>query len=250
VATNPLQISTFGDLIKLALKNAGVVGVGQTPAAEDINDAAQTLNMMISQWGRRRYLIYHLKEQVVSCTGAQSYSVGPGGDFSMSSRPAEINYAFARQVINANPQQIDYPVQILPSREDYALIQLKSLASFPQWAWFDADFPLGNLFVYPVITNQFELHIGYAEILQSVTSLTDTINLPPEYLEALLYNLGVTLSGIYQLTPNPVVVGRAKAALETMRTVNAQVPRMTMPRGLIYPPRYNAYSDNAGGWGS
>jgi len=245
-----LSITTAQALITLALKNAGIVGVGQTAGAEDVNDACQMLNAMIGQWQRRRYLVYHLKELSLLATGAQSYTVGPGGDFAVASRPAVINYAFARQVINANPQQIDYPIQILPSREDYALIQLKSLVSFPRWGWFDADYPVGNFYVYPVISSQFEIHIGYPELLQTFTSLTDEINLPPEYLEALLYNLAVTLAGAYQLAPNPVVVAKAKAALETMRTVNAQVPRMSMPRGLVYPPRYNVYSDNAGGWGS
>jgi hypothetical protein len=245
-----LKIQTFGDLITLALKNAGILGEGQTAQAEDMTDAAQMLNAMLGQWQRRRYLVYHLVEQSFSATGAQSYSVGPGGNFDVSARPSGINYAFARQVINANPQQIDYPLTVLPSREDYALIQLKSLASFPQWVWFDAAYPLGLLYVYPVISSQFEIHIGYPQVLQSVDSLTDTINLPPEYVEALLYNLAVTLTGAYQLSPNPIVVGKAKAALETMRTANAQVPRMGMPRGLIGPPRYNIYSDNAGGWGS
>lgn len=244
-----LAIATFGDLISLALINAGIIGQGQTAGTEDTNNACQMLNAMLGQWQRRRYLIYHLEEQSISATGAQSYSIGPGGDFAMAARPSEINYAFARQVINANPQQIDYPLQILPSREDYALIQLKSLASFPQWAWFDAAYPLGQLFVYPVITSQFSIYIGYPALLQSVSSLTDAINMPPEYIGALLYNLAVVLAGAYQLTPNPFVLGEARATLETLRTANAQVPRMTMPRGLIYPPRYNVYSDNAGGWG-
>jgi len=55
VAANPLQINTFGDLITLSLKNAGVIGVGQTVSAEDINDAAQMLTAMLGQWQRRRY---------------------------------------------------------------------------------------------------------------------------------------------------------------------------------------------------
>lgn len=241
-----LSVSTFSDLITLALKNAGIIGVGQTAGAEDMNDAAQMLNAMLGQWQRRRYLVYHLVEQSIQATGAQSYSIGPGGDFSVSSRPAAINYAFARQTINANPNQIDYPLAILPARETYAQIAMKSLQSFPQWIFLDADYPLGQVYVYPVITSQFAIFIGYAAILQSVESLTNTINLPPEYVEAMLYNLAVILAGAYQLAPNPVVVGRAKAALETMRTVNAQVPQMNMPRILTGSAHYNIFSDRAG----
>jgi hypothetical protein len=164
----------------------------------------------------------------------------------MSSRPAEINYAFARQVIDSNPNQIDYPLAILPARETYASVAMKSLQAFPQWCWYDAAYPLGQLFVYPVITSQFTIYIGYAEILQTVSSLSDTINLPPEYAQALLYNLAVMLAGAYQLQPNPVVVGLAKAALETMRTVNAQIPQMRLPRILNGSARYNIFSDQAG----
>jgi len=241
-----LAISTFGDLITLALKNAGIIGVGQTPAAEDMNDAAQLLNLILAEWQRLRYLVYHLVEQSVSCTGAQSYSLGPGGDFSMTSRPSIVNYAFARQVIDSNPNQIDYPIQILPSRETYARIAMKSLQSFPQWAWYDADFPLANLLVYPVITSQFSLFIGYPALLQSVDSLTTTINMPPEYAGGLMYNLAVDLAGAYQLTPNPRVVAKASYFLQTMRVANAQIPQMTMPRILNNGARYNIFSDRAG----
>jgi hypothetical protein len=164
----------------------------------------------------------------------------------MSSRPAEINYAFARQVINANPNQIDYPIAILPARETYAQVAMKQLQSFPQWAWYDAGYPMASFFVYPVITSQFSLYIGYPEILQSVTSLTDTIDLPPEYAEALIYNLSITIAGVYQLTPNPVIVAKAKAALETIRTVNAQIPQLRMPRILRGDVHWNVYSDRAG----
>jgi len=245
VVATPLQISTCGDLITLALKNAGVLGVGQTAGATDLNDAAMMLNAMIGQWQRRRYLVWHLVEQSISATGAQSYNVGPGGDFSMSERPANINYAFARQVIDANPNQIDYPLSILPARETYAQVAMKQLQAFPQWAWYDAAYPMGQFFVYPVITSQFSIYIGYPEILNSFTSLTQTINMPPEYLEALLFNLSITLAGVYQIAPNPVVVAKAKAALETIRTVNAQVPQMRMPSVLKGNARWNIFSDRS-----
>jgi hypothetical protein len=67
------------DLITLALKKAGVVGVGQTPEAEDTNDAFSDLNMMLGQWNRRRWLVYHLLDVAKVSTGAASYTVGPNG---------------------------------------------------------------------------------------------------------------------------------------------------------------------------
>lgn len=241
----PLTNNTFYDIILLALKNAGVVGVGQTPGATDMNDACAMLNDMIAQWQQRRYLVYRLVEQSVPCTGAQYYTIGPGGDINVPQRPAEINAAFARQTVNNVPNQIDYPLSILPSRETYSMIALKSLQSFPEWAWWDADTPIGKLYVYPVITNQFTLFVNFRQQLQTAVSLTDQITLPAEYKEALMYNLALRLAANYATPLNPVIPGLAAAALETMRTVNAQVPTMRMPTILRKGVHYNIFSDRA-----
>lgn len=245
-----LTTTTFADLISLSLRNAGVVGVGQTALAQDMTDACATLNNMIAQWQQRRYLVYHLIEETVECDGSQSYSIGPGGDIDVVQRPAAINAAFARQTTNNNPNQIDYPLMILSSRETYSQISLKSLQSFPQWLWYDAATPLGLIYVYPVITSQFELHVIFREQLQRVEALTDEIALPEEYKEAMIYNLAVRLSAAYSTPLSPVVVALAKAGMETMRTVNAQVPTMGMPSILRSGTRYNIYSDRAGPTGN
>lgn len=241
----PLTNNTFSDIITLALKNGGVTGQGQTPTAEDMNDACAMMNDMIAQWQQRRYLVYRLVEQSVPCNGSQFYQIGPGGDISVPERPAEINSAFARQTINNVPNQIDYPIRVLPSAETYSQIAMKSLQSFPQYCWYDAGTPLAKLFVYPVITNQFTLHVFFREQLQQAVSLTDTIVLPAEYKEALLYNLALRLSAAYGTPLNPIVPRLAKAALETMRSINAQIPLLNMPTGLTNPPKYNIFSDSA-----
>lgn len=240
-----LTVTTYNDLIVLALKNAGVIGVGQTASATDINDACMIMNDMIAEFQRRRYLIYHLVDQSITATGAESYTVGPGGDFAVAERPAVINAAYARQNVSSNPSAIDYPLEILPARETYAQIALKSLESFPRWAYYDAAYPQGNFFVYPVITSQFDIHIVYPALLQTAVALTDPVTMPPEYRSAVRYNLAVRLADHFQLNPSPVLIGLARSALDTVRLNNTQVPRMKMPRGLLNPPRYNIFSDSA-----
>lgn len=85
------------DIIKLALKDAGALGIGQTPLSEDLDDAFQRLNWMVSTWARKRWLIWHLVDVAKISTGAQSYTVGPGGDFNLPSRPSRLQAAFLRQ---------------------------------------------------------------------------------------------------------------------------------------------------------
>lgn len=144
-------MTTAIDLITLALKDIGALGVGQTISPEDTEDALATLNMMLGQWQGERLSVYHLVDTAIQSTGAQAYTVGPGGDFNIP-WAYTINAAYAR-LTNGSPSAIDYPVTIIKAREEYSRIALKQLASFPNYAFYDSAWPLGNLFMYPVPNN-------------------------------------------------------------------------------------------------
>lgn len=234
-------MSAAVDLIALALKDIGALGIGQAISAEDTADALATLNMMLGQWQGERLSVYHLVDTAKQATGAQSYTVGTGGDFNVL-RPIRINAAYAR--LNAgSATPIDYPVTIIDSREDYSRIALKALQSFPGWAYYDPAFPLGNLLFYPVPNSTFELHIVTMEALPQFTAPAQTINLPPEYMAAIRYNLGVYLAPSYQIEPQPSLVRLAMNAKRVIKRMNNQIQSMTMPRGLGTKQRYNIYSD-------
>lgn len=236
-------MTTANDLILLSLKESGVLGVGQTPQAEDANDALRLLNAMMGQWQRRRWLVYHLIDVVKTGTGALSYSVGPGGDFD-AARPDKIEAAYFRNVTQPAPNNVDYPLAPIWSREEYNQIALKSLASFPQVYFYDSAWPMGFVFVWPVPSAQYEIHISIKDTLQTFSSLTTEINLPPEYEEALHYNLAVRLRPLYQLSPDVQIIQLAKLALNTIKNANAQVPSLEMPTDLKRGGIYNIYSDN------
>jgi hypothetical protein len=238
-------MTTPQDIIIQALKKAGVLGVGQSALAEDINDAFYDLQDMLGQWQRKRWLIWHLVDYAYMSTGALSYTVGPGGNFPISPRPDRIESAFFRQVINTMaPNQIDYPLDIIEAREDYNRITLKQLISFPQYLFYDSAFPTGFVYPWPVIQNNlYELHLTVKETLSQFTSLNQNINLPLEYMAALKFNLAIRLRQAYQLQADPVLIGLAKDALNVIRNANFQVARLQVPEILIRPGLYNIFSD-------
>ena len=124
-------MTTALDILTLAFKDAGILGVGQSLLPEDYNDALTRMNMMIAQWRIKRWLVWHLVDKSVVSTGAQSYTVGPGGDIDVSVRPDKLESAFFRMLPGANgTQSVDYPLTMLFSYEDYARITLKQLVSF------------------------------------------------------------------------------------------------------------------------
>lgn len=235
---------TPNDIILLALKMSGVLGVGQQAQAEDISDCVKVFNMMLGQWAQKRWLVYHLLDLSVKATGALSYTVGPGGDFD-TPRPDRLEAGFLRQP-NTSPNPVDYPLELLQSREDYNRITIKGLGSFPLALWYDPAFPLGNVYFWPLPSSQYEMHITVKAPLISISSATlfNTVQLPDEYLEALYWNLAVRLRPMYQLPPEPTITALAISSLNTIRNSNTAIPQLTMPRGLMgRGSSYNIFSD-------
>lgn len=239
-------MTTALDIIRLSLEASGRLGVGQTPLAEDSTRGLRLLNMMLSSWRVRRWMVFHLVDTAFQCTGAESYSVGLGGDFNIL-RPDRLETAFARQLTNASPNQIDYPLQELKSREDYSQIALKQLASFPSYFFYDSGFPLGAVYPWPLPSNQFELHIVTKSALQQFANLNDNVVLPPEYEEALWSNLTLRMCPIYQIEATPETIAVAKASLAAVVGANTQIPRLSMPSSLSGGWNYNIYSDQSYG---
>lgn len=238
------MIITGARLIELALRNCGAFGVGQTPGAEDTLDARTLLNFIIAEWNRERWLTYRLVDTGFTCTNAQSYSVGIGGDFNIA-RPAQIKAAYVRQLVPSNPYNVDFWLDQIFSREDYSRIVLKNLQAGPATNFFyDSAYPLGLVLPWPICNSQYALHILTQEPIPDVIDLADEIVLPAEYQPALYWNLMVWLRNGYDLPERPTDVRKAKGALNVLRKANTQIPSLVMPVPLRQARSYNPFSDS------
>lgn len=241
--------TTLGDVVNASLRECGAVGRGQTALPEDFQDAWARLQWMIQQWERKRWMVYHLKTYSIVSTGAVSYTMGPGGQIDtgpQSVRPARIESAFLRQLVNSAPNQVDYPLQILQSMEDYNRIALKSLVSFPTAIFMDTAWPLANVFPWPVPNaNIYAVFVTVMEQLPNAfgTQAVDFV-LPYEYYEALLYNLAVRLRSLFGIGsfPGDPLPTLAKNSLNTIISNNTQIAKLTTPE-LGRPNNYNIFSD-------
>lgn len=242
-----MAVTTAADIVRLALKDAGVLGVGQSASAEDTNDVFDTLNMMLAQWSIKRWLVYHLLDLSVVSTGAVSYTIGPGGNINTSAqRPDRLeNGCFYRQLITAiSPNQIDYPLQLLESREDYSRIGLKQLSTIPQYIFYDAAYPLGVIYPWPVPSATiYEIHVAVKDQLSQFTNLATALNIPNQYYAALRYNLGATIRPLYQMPPDTSLTALAVTSLNVIKNSNSQIPRLRIPIQLARGSLYNIYAD-------
>ena len=233
------------DIITLALGDTGEVAEGQLPSTFRANQAYIRLQLMLSQWQRKRWLIWHLVDLKILSTGAKSYTIGPAGsDIVWDPRPDRLESAFLRQVVPSQPNLIDYPLELIQSWEDYSRIALKTLGSFPDSIFLDTAFPQATLYPWPVPqASIYEVHVQVKEQLKQFTGINEQILLPEEYIPAIEYNLALRLFPSSGFPTNPDIKNLARDSLNVLRTENAQIASLTMPDGLGRPGIYNIYSD-------
>lgn len=225
-------MTTPRTIITQALKVSGVTGVGQIANADDVSDALFALNAMLGQWARKRWINFRLADVTVSMTGAAAYTVGVGGDVSID-RPDRIESAFARLRPSQN-YPMDYPVEVIESREDWNRIRSKTMRGIPSAVFYDPSYPLGMLNVWPVASpgQAYDVHLSVKNGVTAFTNLDADYMMPPEYDAALLYGLAARLRPAYQLGPDPTVTALALDAMNTIRRTNAAIPLLSMPSGL------------------
>lgn len=244
---------TAQNLVTSAFRKAGILGVGQTLSAEDMNNGFNDMNAMISQFVRRRWLIWHLIDTAFTANGQQFYTVGSGGNYNLAPRPDRIEKAYFVQTGTPQPSlPPSYDLDLLQSYEDYASISLKTLVSWPECVFYDSDFPTAKLYVWPIPTSgQYIVHILTKANLAQFATLTTQVNLPLEYIPAIEWNLVLRLRASYpRAQEDPIQADRlerlAADALNVIRMANTQIPRLRLPRELTRNRgSYNVYSDRS-----
>lgn len=236
---------TWDNLIALALRTSGALGIGQTANAQDTADAKTCLNSMLSTWQVKRWLVPGLSDVWIASTGAQSYSVGVGADFDII-RPDRIEKAFARQNYGAMPYTLDWTVQSIEAHEDYADIGLKMLGysqnGVPGYVFYDSSYPLARVYFWPVPSTRYELHLLVkASIIPVPADTTVEIEIPVEYDRALIYGLASDMVALMGLKPRPDIEAKARGALAAVRGANLQVPLLRLPPGLAGYSGYGGF---------
>jgi len=243
-------MTTGSDIVIQALKKAGVIGVGRVPSADDTNDALADLNDMLAQWNTQRWMVWHLLDLEFVSTGQQTpYTVGPGGNFNVSRRPDRIESAYLRQFVSTG-LNVDTPIEIIPSYEEYSRLSLKSLQSFTLYGFLDSSWPLGKFYLYPwPNADRYGVHIQLKDVLPIIALATDLSSIPDHYVAAMKFNLARRLRQAYGkgMAPDPELNNQARNSLDVVKQSNVQIPELVMPRGLItMSSGWNIFSDQFG----
>lgn len=222
---------TAGNLIARALRLAGVLASGESPDATMQSDALDTLNSMLDAWRTESLMVYALRTEQLTVTGAASYTIGEGGDLD-TTRPVKIEAAYWRS------GEIDYPLAIA-SAVTWAQIADKSTASdVPEWLYYEPSYPLGTLYLN-TIPQTGTLHLVTWTPLSQFGAF-DEIALPPGYRELITYQLAARLCTEYGRPVSAEIAAIAKATKDDVKRANFRAP--IMQTGLASGRRYDIQS--------
>lgn len=245
-----LPIDNIGQLITNSLQDAGVIGIDEDVEQPILNRAFNQANWLLATWARKRWLCYYIQDYSFVSTGANSYAVGLNQTININPRPDRLEYAFVRFLNNTSiPSQlpVDIPLEIIQSHEDYSRIAVKTVGTLPWRIFYDPKWPVGQLFPWPVPQSSlYEIHVGFKGVLPRFQSLQQKINFPPEYENALNWNLARRLRASYQMPPDPEVNALAKDGLNTIRLANQAMSTLRMPAFLRRQRAYDYRSDDSG----
>lgn len=225
-------MTTARDIIVKAMQKVGILFKTEQPSADEVNDGLDSLNAMLSSWSNDSLnCVARVLESFTLSAGVSSYSIGAGQTFD-TQRPVFIVESHVRI------STVDYPLTGVPDEVYQSDIPFKSQQGIPQFYNYSNAYPYGTIRLYPVPSTDYTLFIlSEKEITQF--SLDDTVNLPPGWEMALIYNLAMILAPEYGQQADPVTVQIAadsksaiRRAIAKNRTMDAE-PQLN-PAGNIY----------------
>jgi hypothetical protein len=190
---------TARDFITMAMKEAGVLGIGQSPNSEDINDAFTILHRMLAIWQKKRWIVPSLYDIAMPGNGKVSNLIGPG-QYWNAKRPDKIQAAYFIQNAGLSnpPNPVSFRLRPIWSYEDYAKVTLKEMTSWPTRFFYDNAFPYGNVFIWPIPDASYTIHL----ILKSPIGFT------VELSNGVITNQGaVYANGVYVAIPFLALTG-------------------------------------------
>jgi hypothetical protein len=204
---------TAEELVTQACYELGSHSQGETPSGEEMEDALLRLNAMLKSWAGDGNLFREATETVTVPAGTGVATV-PDGVRDVSSVRHVVSSTYNRQLAEWNRAQY----YTLPNR----------IASGNPSIYYLAPTTSGlTIHVWPVPATDITLELDYNRSAETVTDPSETLDIPEEWQEAVLYGLASRCASMFGTTrtdPNTVVRIDQKAAVLYQKLLDRDRP--------------------------
>lgn len=240
MATSP---TTALLIITDAFLELGVFQPGETIPPAHAQRALRRLNAMVNTWGTQTLTVPATERDVFNLVANKAdYTIGPGGDFALPSRPTRAALTGCGLLLNGAlgmPQPVEIPRTILTD-DAYEAISIKALPNALFTAiYYEPSYALGQgvVTLWPVPNTADHQIVLYLDIpLREFATLTTLYYLPDGCVEALLYNLAVRLAPGNGVTVTPELADMARTSLGAFKRSNVALSELASdyPTGRGY----------------
>lgn len=221
-------------IITSSLRKVAAIAEGETPSQEMLDNGAFLLDAIIKEAHVDGMPLWAIEEMTIPCS---SFSQG---QYNITvPAPLKVLYAYLRD--NSNPNNpIDIPLQIL-THYDYNWLASKLDMGMPIQFFYNPDILSGTLKVWPIPDNYSKMYrqviITYQRPFEDAGSGTNTLDFPPSWNLALIYQLAWILAPEYGLPPTDRTALAKEAEIFRDRALSFG----TEEGSLFVRPEYNPY---------
>jgi hypothetical protein len=224
--------TTAATLITASFMKIGI----DSPTAAQTANALISLNNMLSAWGTEYLVPAVTRESQALTIGQSTYTVGSGGDMD-TVRPIAVQNVYLE-----NSDGYSFGVRVFAA-EDYNRIGLKTQEGRPENMYFIPSETLSKIIFDKepdaAYTAYFEFWKNFTEFAATSTEVT----LPPEYKEAIIYNLAVSLSEDWDRGIKKTTIVKAETARQKLSTLHAATRAIPLAKFDFATRAYNINTD-------
>jgi hypothetical protein len=215
-------MATAADICTDALREIGVLNAVDVASGEDAAFALGKLNRLLDNWNAERRAVYADTINTYTIVPAtQPHTIGPAASsptWTATQRPVSIAHA------NLVVGDVRYPLR--PRDRDWWMaLSDPELTGQPSDFWYEPDWPLGKVRLWPVPTAADEIEL-LSRVLLAALVLSDTFTMPPGYQDAVTLTLAEDLGPAFQV-PVPLLTARnADKARVRIFGNNDRTPRL------------------------
>lgn len=186
---------TAGQIIDEALSENAIVAIGDTATAAEYEKCLTRLNGLMKSWQMQGLSWKH--ETITQATVAATATV------SLPAYVREVNGA--RFVDSATSERVMQRFE----RDEYFRLPNKASAGRSTAYYVERGTDGLTLYIWPVPAAISSLKLDIDRVMDTVTTVSETVDVPQELQEALYANLAVRCAGVFGIEPKQELVVRA-----------------------------------------
>lgn len=211
--SNSIDYTRTGEqLVSDARRKLGIQAAEEPLQAHELSEGLNTLNMMLKTWAADGVMYWTMTEGTLTLVeGQASYSFASGGDFTT------VPFDMMDMRISRGSNDLQMAEM---SREDYFALPNKTTEGYPTQWFYDRQRDTGTLYIWPTADASLgTLKFTYRRVVMDMDAGSNNIDLPQEWIEAIVYNLADRLADDYGIDA-PKVSAKAMAFYQVVRSFN------------------------------